>query len=87
MPVSAARARAAAMASVSGAPPAITVAPYERHASTFASDAPAGTKISHGTPVAGGEREGLGVVASAPGDDTATGTATQIVELRQRAAA
>ena len=45
-------------------------APYARHASILVIGAPAGTKMSHGTPKwLGGERQRLGVVAGAAGGD------------------
>ena len=69
-PVAAALASAAATASVSDAPPSLTVAPNPRHASILPIEAPAGTKISHAEAVVlGGEGDRLGVVAGAPGRD------------------
>ena len=50
IPVSSARERASATASFNVSPPSVSVAPYERTDSIFESDAPAGTKISQGTP-------------------------------------
>ena len=77
-----------AMASVSGAPPAAITVARTAACLHLRQRCPGGDEdLARHAAVAGGEREGLGVVASAPGDDTATGTATQIVELRQRAPA
>ena len=50
LPSDSARACAATIASARDSPPSTTRAPYPRHASIFVIGAPAGTKMSHGTP-------------------------------------
>ena len=63
------------------------VAPSAARASTLAIGASRGMKTSHGTPrTRGGERQRLGVVAGAAGDDAARARVAERGELAQRAA-